>query len=273
MITMFSPFYGRLRLDAPVSLIIRCLALLWIPMIWMTTACTHFILPDRQRDLAAEQIVTGIRQTNADLVQFKCVGRITFSGPQQPMQSYRSAIAGQLKDHLRIDMLAPFGGAAGTVASDGEHLFLVRHASHEYYKKRFGDGSLQRVIKMNLTVGDLLEVLVGRIPLDSELSPRVNPADDEDCFSVRLVDRWGQTRQRITLNAAGRPLQSEWFDDRQQPEFSLVVSGQQVIDGFILPMRVDLFAPSGQKVSVILERYEANAHLDQSLFVPPPISS
>jgi hypothetical protein len=273
MTSMFSLYYRRLRLDASVALIIRGLSFIWIPMIWMTTACTYLIPPDLQPDLAAEQIIAGIKHTNADLVQFKCIGKITMSGPQQPVQSYRSAIAGQLKDHLRIDLFAPFGGAAGTVASDGEHLFLVLHASQEYHKKRFGDGSLQRFIKMDVTVGDLLELLVGRIPLDSALSPRVMPADGTDRHSVCLVDRWGQTRQRITLDAAGRPLQSEWFDNRHQLEFSLVVSGRQVIDGFVLPIRVDLCAVSGQKVSVLLERYEANVCLDESLFAPPPISS
>jgi hypothetical protein len=40
-----------------------------------------------------------------------------------------------------------------------------------------------------------------------------------------------------------------------------------------LPIRIDLCAVSGQKVSVLLERYEANVRLDESLFAPPPISS
>lgn len=238
---------------------------------WMMTACTHFFSPDMQRDEAAEQIVAKLKQTNADLVQFKCIGEIRISGPGQPVKSLRAAMAGKLADHLRIDMFAPFGGAAGTVASDGKHLFLVMHRSREYHKKRFGDGSLQRFIKMDLTVGDLLEFMVGRIPVADELLPRLMPSEEKIGTHLHLIDRWGRTRQRISIDAAGRPFRAVWYDTGGQPLFTLTVSGDQVIDGFVLPAQIDLSAASGQQVSIILDRYEANALLDDDLFAPAPI--
>ena len=118
-------------------------------------------------------MVAGMKLTNADLTRFKCVGKIIISGPKQPAQSFRAAMAGQLSDRLRIDLLAPFGGSAGTVSSDGKHLFLVMHPSREYYKSRLGSGSLEQMIQIDVSVGDLLELLVGRIPIDAEFSARL----------------------------------------------------------------------------------------------------
>ena len=272
MITAFACLFHRSSFDRSTSIVRLWSAITLILAAWLPSACTRFSPPDIQRDMAAEQLVAGLRLTNADLTRFKCVGKIILSGPKQPAQNFRAALAGQLTDRLRIDMFAPFGGSAGTVSSDGKHLFLVMHPSREYYKRRFGSGSLEPVIQINVTVGDLLELLVGRIPMDTELLPRLGVDENEVQPHLVLVDRWGRTHQRITVDDSMHPVASEWFDSHQKPVYSLAVTGTQTIDGFVLPKRIDLSGASGERVTVILDRYEANARFDDSLFVPaqPP---
>lgn len=240
---------------------------------WLTAACTRFLPPEIPRDMEAERMVAGLRLTNAGLTRFKCVGKVTLSGPDRPSRSFRAAMAGQLADRLRIDMFAPFGGSAGTISSDGKHLFFVMHPSGEYHKKRFGNGSLSRMIHMDVTVGDLLELLAGRIPMDDEWSARSTPDERGQRPQLVFVDRWGRTRQRITVDAALHPVESVWFDGNGNPTHTLTVAGQQVIDGFVLPTRINLSAPSGEGVSVSLDRYEANASLDENLFTLAPLPS
>lgn len=240
---------------------------------WLPTACTRFPPPEAQRDMPAERMMAHLMQTNAGLSRFKCVGKIVLSDPDRPTQSFRAAMAGQLTDHLRVDMFAPFGGSAGSFSSDGKHLFLVTHPSREYFKKRIGNGSLRRIVQVNVTVGDLLELLVGRIPMGTALSGRLTADEGSVQTHLDLVDRWGRTRQRITLDASTRPVRSVWFDVHHHPVQTVVLAGQQAIDGFVLPMRIDLSAESGQRVSVELERYDANVRFDEDLFVLTPPSS
>lgn len=258
------------------------LALLLILSAWLPSACTRFSQPVIQPDLAAEQIVDGLRRTNADLVRFKIVGNMTLSGPNRPAQAFRAAMAGELSDRIRIDMFAPFGGSTGTVSSDGEYLYLVMHSSREYYKLRFGSGSLKRIIRINITVGDLLELLAGRIPMNTEFSARLMPTDQLTSnqgaekagrSALVLVDRRGTTRQRITLNDRMQPVRSVWLDSSQDPTHTVVITGHQIVDGFVLPKQIELVAMSGERVSVILDRYEANAGLDGNLFTPAAPSS
>lgn len=238
---------------------------------WLPSACARFSPADIRRDMAAERMVAVLRSTNAELIRFKCVGKIVLTGPEQPAQSFRAAMAGQLTDRLRIDMFAPFGGSNGTVSSDGKHLFLAMPATREYHKRRFGSGSLQQVIHIKVTVGDLLELLVGRIPIDAGYSARLT--SDEASSHLELVDRWGRVRQRVTLDESMYPVGSVWFDGHQNPIYRLAVIGTQAIDGFVLPKRIDLSGASGERVSVTLDRYEANARFDESLFIPAPPSS
>jgi hypothetical protein len=223
--------------------------------------------------MAAERVVARLMQTNAGLSRFKCVGKLTLSGPNRPVQSLRAAMAGQLTDRLRIDMFAPFGGSAGSVASDGEHLFLVMHASREYYKRRFGSGNLRRMVQIDITVGDLLELLVGRIPVDADYSARWVADANGTPDHVDMLDGWGRTRQRITVDESMRPVQSVWFDSSHNPTCTLTVTGQLEVDGFVLPRQIDLVGESGERVAVAIERYEANVSLDENLFRLAPPSS
>lgn len=273
MTTAYSHFRHRLLPDRLPANRIGWSALILILAAWLPSACTRFSAPDVQPDLAAEEIVAKLKQTNTGLARFKLVGKMILSGPNRPTQSLRSAMAGQLPDRLRIDMFAPFGGSAGTVSSDGKYLYLVMHPSREYHKRRFGKGNLRRMIQINVTVADLLEMLVGRIPMDSESSARLIPATDEFRTHLVMIDRWGKARQRITLDDRTRAVRSVWLDGRQNPAYTLVVTGQQTIDGFVLPKRIDLSAASGNRVSVTLDRYEANAHFDEDLFVVAPPAS
>ncbi len=272
MTTMFIQLRHRSTTNRFASSLVGWSALILILTAWLPTACTRFSLPDSRRDMAAEQMVAGLRQTNAGLTRFKCVGKMILSGPDRPAQSFRAAMAGQLSDRLRLDMFAPFGGSAGTVSSNGKHLFLVMHPSGEYYKRRFGNGSLRHMIQINVTVGDLLEWLVGRIPIDADFSARLMPGEDEARTHLVLVDRWSRIRQQITLDASFHPLKSVWFDSHQNPVYTLTVTGTQNIDGFVLPKRIDLSGASGDRVSVVLDRYEANARFEESLFILSPPS-
>jgi hypothetical protein len=221
-----------------------------------------------QKDPAAEEMVARLKATNAGLTSFKCLGKITLVAPGQPVQSFRAAMAGALSDRLRIDMFAPFGGSAGTFSSDGKHLFLVRHPSGKYYKKRYGSGNLQRLLQIDVSVGDLLELMVGRIPLAENGSAKLIAAGQGAGDGLLFVDGKGRTRQRISVDAHHKTLRSEWFDSSQRATHTLILEGRQVVDGYDLPRRIDLTGSKGERVTMVLERYEANVPLDDQLFAP-----
>jgi hypothetical protein len=64
-------------------------ALILIVTAWLPSACTRFSPPDRQRDIPAEQMVAGLRQTNTGLTRFKCVAKIicpTRNGRPNPFE-------------------------------------------------------------------------------------------------------------------------------------------------------------------------------------------
>ena len=261
MIPVLSQLHRRSvkLLAAPITIILVALGL---------SACTRFQTTEIRLDGAADHMIARLKRSNIDLQRFKCVGKMILATGDQPSRSFRAALAGQLDDRLRIDMFAPFGGAAGTFASDGRNLFLVMHPTREYYKKRFSGGSLRRLIHINITVDDLLALLVGRIPMEDEYLARLVPTEEGHAEFLEFVDWSRQVRQRITVDASMHPRRSEWFDRHQRMTHNLTFVGGQMIDGFWLPERIELSGPNGAQVTVVLERYEANTELDERLFSP-----
>lgn len=253
------------RLHLPAVVLLLCI---WTAM----GGCAYGPQVEVPSDPAAEEMVARLKATNAGLTSFKCVGKLTLAAPGQPVQTFRAAMAGSLSDRLRIDMFAPFGGSAGTFSSDGKHLFLVRHPSGETYKKRFGRGNLRRMFQIDISVGDLLELMVGRLPLDENGSVRLMPVGEGASARLLFVDEKGRTRQCIIMDDHNNPLRSEWFDSNQRAIHTLILDGRQVVDGYDLPQRIDLTGGKGGRVTVVLEKYEANVPLDDQLFAPskPP---
>ena len=87
-----------------------------------------------------------------------------------------------------------------------------------------------------------------------------------------LIDGAGPVSES-PLTKSMHPVSSVWFDGHQNPIYTLTIAGTQTIDGFVLPMRIDLSGASGERVSVTLDRYEVNARFDETLFSLDPPSS
>ena len=234
----------------------------------LLSACAWSPPAEIRRDMAAEAMVSALRKINTGLNQFKYIGKLTIDDRNRPVQAFRVAIAGQFPAQLRIDMFAPIGGSAALFASDGKHLFLFDHRSHEYYKKRFGRGSLKRFIGLDLSVGDLLELLAGRIPIGEQLIARSKLERDGHTSQLILVDRNARIRQRIITDDALRPVESVWYDEREAERFKARLQGGQSVDGFVLPRRVEVSGVAGTQVSVAIDRFEVNVDFDEHLFAP-----
>jgi outer membrane lipoprotein-sorting protein len=228
--------------------------------------------PD-QWDIVAEKSLARAKQNNASLKRLKCIAKISLAHPGQPVRRFRAAIAGQLDDYLRIDMFAPFGGSAGTFSADGKHLFLVTHPSRDYYKKRFGKGSLHRFVQLDVTVSELLELLVGRIPANDFFSLRFIAGEGGKDDRLLLLDRWGNTEQRIFFDSNGRAHRGEWLDKEGNVTHSMALIGDRRINTFELPRQIELSNGQGGSATIILEKYDTNAVIDANIFTIHPPSS
>jgi hypothetical protein len=121
-------------------------------------------------------------------------------------------------------------------------------------------------------VAELLEMMVGRIPVEKAFRVRLIEEASEKDRILALVDRRGEVRQKIFMDSTGMPYRAEWFDPKGRLLHSLVRRGDQRINDFFLPQQIELSDVPGNHVLIRIERYEANATIEESLFTldPPP---
>jgi len=247
----------------------RCRVGPWIAavaMLGLMSGCALFPRPTPEP--AAQRVVERLNGHNAGLNSFKTVGRLTLSGNGGSAQSHRVAVAGQLPGKLRIDLLAPIGGSAASLACDGRHLFAVRHATGEYHQWPAGSASLKQFLGMPVTVADLLAFMTGRIALEKGRFPHLVPAHDGTMEQLLLNDRYGRVRQRVAIDADGRPVTAAWNDADGQTTLMLAMHAEsEDADGYSLPRQIELHSPSGPRLTITLDRYMANPPIDSALFV------
>ncbi|GAB6907605.1 hypothetical protein DESC_240037 [Desulfosarcina cetonica] len=249
---------------------VRGLLLLFV-FLGLTSGCSYLVPPAPVADPAAEALVTRLNHANAGLAQFKWVGRLSLARPNRPVQVYRAAVAGQHDDRLRIDLFSPVGGSAASFSSDGSDFYVIEHASREYHKKAVGRGSLRAFVGLDIHIKDLLEFMAGRIPVETECVAQRVPVEEEDApLELRLVDRRGRVRQRITLDQTMRPAAVVWFDSSGKAIYTLTITSLQDIDGFTVPRQMALSDITGRRLSFRLDRFMANAPMSEDLFVLPP---
>lgn len=241
-------------------------------LLLMMSGCAFFSPPvPLPPDPVAEAIIRDLQETNAHLFQFKGIGQIRIFLPEEPVQVFRVAIAGQMTDHLRIDLLSPVGGSAATFSSNGRHVFLIRQTPPvEYHKKKARSGLLRRLTGIDIEVSDLLELIVGRIPVAPECTAHMAADGISSGEAVELVDKKGRVRQRIVVAADGKPVEAVWFDTGQKPVYTVHRLGEKNVSGFVFPQRIELFTPDEHRLVVSLDRYFPDAPMDVDLFNPPP---
>ena len=94
---------------------------------------------------------------------------------------------------------------------------------------------------------------------------------EEDGAHVRVACRDGDGRllRELVLDPASGTIASEVSHDGERPRFVLAYSEYRVVDGAVLPFRIDLAYPQrGVALAIEIEHYQVNPDLGAALFRP-----
>lgn len=94
---------------------------------------------------------------------------------------------------------------------------------------------------------------------------------EEDGAHVRVACRDGDGRllRELVLDPASGTIASEVSHDGERPRLALAYSEYRVVDGAVLPFRIDLAYPQrGVALAIEIEHYQVNPDLGAALFRP-----
>ena len=243
----------------------------------------------------AGEIVAYLKNQNLHLKTFKGMGRITFWENEKKDLTTRVAWAGSAPDRLRVVLRSVSGQPVVSVASDGQWIYLVDHTRGKFYKKHAGGSTMKKFFSIPVTSDDIVHLLAGRVSIDNydsvdllrnggssglmpgsescptTVSNQKKPCESEDGYILVLKKGWGNTCQKIYLDASRKQVcKVEIFYLTGNLKYRAEFKTMQDIEGYRVPSRLVLTTDDGSGFQLDVDRYWAGVSVSPSLFVLMP---
>lgn len=222
-------------------------------------------------DPVAITLMRNLIKSNQELTAFKGVGNISVIPKNNATQHLRLAIAAQSPDLIRIQLSTLFGQPAATVTSNDRHLTFLSHLKNKRYSTT-PDRLQGTLLPTSLTIRQLLNLLMGRIPLKKFQRLEWDPSETTEVRILVLKNRWRQTVQRIYFkHSAPLVTKIETFINDGTLEGTITFTRWRQIQTFQVPAELILNNAEGDRISLRFSRYWANPQISISAFDPPPL--
>ena len=144
--------------------------------------------------------------------------------------------------HLRMDILSPFGSPVLTMATNGEDINLQYHSRNRFFSGKAGDPNMAAILSPSLNIEELVLILTGGIPLIKFDTSKSTSTWEREGYRLSLQNE--TTRQDILFDDKDLyPLTSVIYDRQETTLLSVTMGKYKKIDGFDFPSTIDLFMP------------------------------
>lgn len=257
----------------PAALRRRCIAGVFLLLALSACSTLNRMPPveETAARLEAEELWAHLAQANASLDTAKGLGRIKLWGADGRPRAQRVAWVAATPDRLGLVVLAA-GRPVVRVAADGRFIYLVdlQDPDKSYTKKRTAGASLARLIRIPITVSDIVAILAGRPPVPDH--SRVFLQNDEKTGLRLLVlkNRW-RVVAKIFIGSGPEDLRRvEAFGADGKLNYRVEFEEMQTVQGYRVPLRLLLTDDAGNGVQLEIEQYQANMPVTPAMFVIPP---
>jgi len=235
-------------------------------------------LPPDERSTAqleAQAVLQQLALTNTSPSSFKGLGRIKLWDADRPPLSERVAWIVSAPEKLGLVVLAA-GRPVVRVAADGQFIYMVdlRDPVGSYVKLRTSDASLERLIRMPITVTDIIAILAGRPPIRDH-SRAFLQKDRQTEQWVLVIENWWHVVEKIYLGADRKDVRRvAFFGAGGKVLYRVEYEEMQNVLGYRVPRRLSLSDDAGNGVQLDIEQFLTDVPVTSSMFVlPPPDSS
>jgi hypothetical protein len=175
----------------------------------------------------------------------------------------RQAVLVQRPGEVRMDVMSPFGLALA-VGTQHDTLWAYQPSQQVRYEGEASPLNLARFLGAPVSVGDLVDILLGVPPVRVATGPAVLSRGDEGALVVTVPFDGGT--QVLSFDPATLDLQHG--EERRGDVLALAVTFTDYQDGF--PHGLDVSSPVvGSSARLAYDAVERNVPLDETAFSPP----
>jgi hypothetical protein len=218
-------------------------------------------------DPRAVRLLNTVLAANDGLESIKGMGRVKLRLDNQ-LQTFRAAWGGRQPDRFRLDVLVLTGQPVISFACDGDRIYLLSYQENKLYRSRASAKSLKRIISIDMTIEEFLDLVSGRIPVEREGGVRLEESTSDSGPRLVLDGRGRDHHDAVYLDTDRSTVRRFERRDRSGKLIYRVVFGNYgETDGFRLPESITIQDENGQMVHVDVERVWVNPDLTDEQFV------
>jgi outer membrane lipoprotein-sorting protein len=216
------------------------------------------------------EVLKKAKEGEESIRSVKGLASVSIKTPDRKV-SYNQVTVAEEPNLLHLEATAPFGRVVGMVFSDGAKIYVISPEEHRTFDslQEFDFSYLYPGLPVKITVNDLVNLLLGRLPQEPEYEDADVRLNVESNYIVLTLLKDGKEEgvlwvnplnyriEKANINLSGGVLATCKFDDFKD-----------LGTGIFFPKRIELKA-DGFSISVKYdEGVEVNGEIDRDLFKP-----
>lgn len=242
----------------------RPVILLWLACLLLFPSCSG-LGPAPGDTGAALDLARQATQHNESLTTCKGTGWIRLAASGENSR-FRVAWVASLPDRLRMTLLSS-GHPVATLIADGRQVTALSHTGrYEPQVLRSPDPSLERLISVRVTLGDVIAFLSGRIPVEPFDAATATPLPASGETALSLARRWRGPLALIRLDANGDVIFFRPLNNREEPLYTVTLDDYRTVGQYRIPFHWTLSDAKGRTMILELSSYMADIPVKEAAF-------
>ncbi len=258
----------------------RLIVLAVMALVFLSSGCSaiknrvHAIPSDAVKLSEAPEIaeiLLDISRINSGLFTFKGTGKIRL-WTKEGSRTLRYAWIVAHPDKIRIVLQGVTGVPVASMAADGSWLYLFSYTQDDsFYKTEVKDPSLERLVSIPVTTGDIIKLVSGNIPVRNFALCTMYPDTNREGHILGLLTEKGFDMEKIYLDRTKKRVRRiEIFSDKGRMAYSVDFEGETEIEEFIIPARLVFRGDEESGFQIDIEKFWPNTPVSSDMFVITP---
>lgn len=216
------------------------------------------------------RIIGSLERDKNDLISFGGVGRLkTVRGSR--LKSVRIVWIGCQPQHLRVEVLGPWGQPTLTFIIDKSRFYLRSRQDNRFFKGDATVGNLSRFLSISVRAEDLFGILSGQPPILPFHHAKIQASKGNAGWLLCLYKKWGRLTEKIWLKEDAKVVKRvEVFDAWGDMQYRVEFSEFHHVESFFLPHRISFFDKKGPLWSLTVEEFLTKVSIPDGAFTLEP---
>jgi len=224
------------------------------------------------------QIMERLEARRLAVRSFVMQGTIQVKTPEDELYGDH-VIKGVFPDHLRADVLGPFGRPVLTFLSSGNRLIVLDYRENQAFVGPASRQNVARFLGLALSPAEIYTILSGSVPLLPHDKAQVAPAPEPGQAQLKLLGADGSISQAVVFSLHDFAVRRAWLEewsgqDRTGPNLECLFDSFVPLGLGDYPRNIELKDDQQRRVALASDQLTLNQPVDGSLFemaIPPGI--